>query len=544
MEGMVWIGGGTGDVATSNYGAPVFSSWPVWSTAIHQQSYYKWLERAWRGGLRTVVMFAVTNAALCKSTTHIRDKNGVTPKVDCNDSMTPLKEQIKAAYLFEAFIQKNHPDKWFKIVKTAAEARQVVKDGKLAVVLGIEVDNLFNCKLKANECLGVNLDRDIDEIYKLGVRHVFPIHNFENGFGAPATWQNPIEVGNVVIEGSWWQTEECPTGTELGSGYGFKAVPDFKSTATALIGLGTVPPLAPQRPEKASCNKNGLSSLGKSLVKKLMDKGIIVDVDHMSNKSFDDTVKLSNARLYPAPLVASHVQFFDLNTKDITHERMRTNQQLAAIRKTGGMIAAMLKDDSLDVPERLGMKKNLPYRSTRIKSPVEDNCRHSSRVFAHMLQYAVDTMGGPVAMGSDFNGLAGHFAPRFGNQACGGDKTEQAAQTKKMEYPFTFRGFGTFDRQKTGDKTFDYNFDGMAHIGLLPDFVQDLETVGLEERYLRNLFQSADAYVDVMERAEKSAGTLRPNYCGRLGQESCNLNGITPCETGLTDFRGRCSKLQ
>ena len=539
------IGGGTGDVAEqSNFGAPVFSGWPVWSSSIHQQSYYKWLERAWRGGLRTVIMYAVTNTALCKATTHVRNNVGVSPKVDCDDPMASIKEQIKAAYKFEAFIQKNHPDQWFKIVKTAAEARQVVKAGKLAVVLGIEVDNLFNCKLKANECLGVNLDQEIDEIYELGVRNVFPVHNFENGYGAPATWQSAIELGNKAVEGSWWQSEECPPG------YGYKLTDNVIDAQLdffkLMLGFGAdKAAMPPKRTETASCNKNGLSSLGRVLVKKLMDKGIIVDVDHMSNKSLNDTLKLAKDRAYPAPLIASHVQFFDLNEKKVTHERMRTAQQLFDIKGTGGMIAAMLKDDGLDVPDRLEKKDSVPYITTKHAQTVDDTCRHSSRVFAHMLQYAVDRMGGPVAMGSDFNGMAGHFNPRFGPQACGKNKAEQALQTKKMEYPFILRGFGKFEKQITGDKTFDYNYDGLAHVGLLPDFIEDLKTVGLSNYYLDKLFRSADAYVDVWERAERSAGnteSIRPTNCGRAGQPAC-MGQYTPCEKGLTNFRGRCAKL-
>ena len=35
---------------------------------------------------------------------------------------------------------------WFRIVTTPQQARDAVRAGKLAVVLGIEVDNLFNCK--------------------------------------------------------------------------------------------------------------------------------------------------------------------------------------------------------------------------------------------------------------------------------------------------------------------------------------------------------------------------------------------------------------
>jgi len=39
----------------------------------------------------------------------------------------------------------------------------------------------------------------------------------------------------------------------------------------------------------------------------------------------------------------------------------------------------------------------------------------------------------------------------------------------KITYPFkSFDGSVTFDREKTGERTFDYNTDGVAHYGLYP----------------------------------------------------------------------------
>jgi hypothetical protein len=53
----------------------------------------------------------------------------------------------------------------------------------------------------------------------------------------------------------------------------------------------------------------------------------------------------------------------------------------------------------------------------------------------------------------------------------------------------------------SGDRTFDYNSDGLANIGLLPDFVQDLKQAGLSDADLDPLFDSAEAYVQMWERA-------------------------------------------
>ena len=97
------------------------------------------------------------------------------------------------------------------------------------------------------------------------------------------------------------------------------------------------------------------------------------------------------------------------------------------------------------------------------------------------------------------------MGPRFGHQACGGDAGERLKQLQagnKLVYPFTLPGFGTFDKQVTGQRTFDYNTNGLATVGQLPDLVADLKNVGLPNKYLNVLFRSAEEYIKVWEKAE------------------------------------------
>ena len=98
---------------------------------------------------------------------------------------------------------------------------------------------------------------------------------------------------------------------------------------------------------------------------------------------------------------------------------MRTKAQLQEIRDDGGMIAAMLKDDKQDTGTRRQVQP--PYTASPTGRVIADDCRHSSKTFAQMYQYSVDVMQGPVAFGSDWNGVAGHVGPRFGSDACGRD---------------------------------------------------------------------------------------------------------------------------
>ena len=527
-------GDGTQDGSRTEFGAPYFNGWPKWKSTTHQQTYYVWLERAWRGGLRTTTLFASHVESLCKTS---RLADFPESWLACEDSMLQIVTQLKAARDFERFVDSisgGEGQGWFRIVTTPAQARDVVRAGKLAVVLGIEVDNLFNCKesgcpadfgLSASRLDGLTtlpppttIAEAVNVVYDMGVRHVFPIHNFDNAFGGSASWMDPVSVGQFVAEGRWWVTRDCGVGS---GDYGF-----WLDSAVQVIMLAAgfhllpVPPPpfanALLAPDYAVCNEYGLSAQGRVLLAALMNKGMLIDIDHMSARSFDQTLAVAGAGLDgsgPAyPVVASHVQPFELHPRKFEgnkgrHERMRTRDQLLAIRDGGGMVAAMLKDDVQDT-SLIGQRYSLPHVAL-FGSPVADNCRHSSKSFAQAFAYEVDLMGGPVAMGSDFNGAAGHLGPRFGSDACGGwnmpnglERPQQELEGNRIQYPFTLPGFGAFDRQTTGFKAFDYNVDGLAHIGLLPDLVADLGAVGMDAHYIESLFCSAEAYIRVWERAD------------------------------------------
>jgi hypothetical protein len=61
---------GVGQSNPDPHGWPTFTAWPAYDALTHEQSYYRWLERAWRGGLRTWVNLLVENHALCSAYPH------------------------------------------------------------------------------------------------------------------------------------------------------------------------------------------------------------------------------------------------------------------------------------------------------------------------------------------------------------------------------------------------------------------------------------------------------------------------------------------
>jgi len=90
---------------------------------------------------------------------------------------------------------------------------------------------------------------------------------------------------------------------------------------------------------------NGLSPFGKQVVAEMNRLGIMVDVSHISEKSFFDVIQTTKA-----PIIASHSGCMALNVSD----RNLTDEQLKALAKNGGVVQVValggfLKGDS---PER------------------------------------------------------------------------------------------------------------------------------------------------------------------------------------------------
>jgi membrane dipeptidase len=73
----------------------------------------------------------------------------------------------------------------------------------------------------------------------------------------------------------------------------------------------------------------GLTDLGKDLIRLCNERRIMVDLSHLNEQGFWDVARLSNA-----PLVATHSNAHAV----CPHARNLTDDQLAAIRSTGGMV--------------------------------------------------------------------------------------------------------------------------------------------------------------------------------------------------------------
>ena len=498
------IAGFTALMAGENFHWPAgtgpFDGWPTWRTQTHQQMYYRWLERAYKGGMRLMVTHAVHNEVLC----------GISPRrtgFNCDDMWT-VDLQLGAVKKLQSFIDAEHggPGKgWFRIATSPSQARDIIRSGKLAVILGIEVDNLFGCGLKAPPCTPAVVQQRLDYYVGQGVRHFYIAHAFDNQFSGAGLYSQPFAYANLLNTGDQFHSWNCSN-----LDFTFKIAPDplsellYGSLSTLITGAGY------EQPGGAECNARGLSDLGEFLITEMMDHGVIVDVDHLPWLSMERLLEMAEARDYP--LVSGHPTLGaflgepggEAELSEYTH----TPYHLERIRNLGGIVAVNLPRGKCSSTHDL-----VPmFRKTKelmTGGPLGEN-RYGPE---HPGIALVTDMGGFVQQtGPRFrvyphpygvplppfpNHLVGALKELFGQE----EPCEPWVPGEPLQYPFEgLDGHGDFSKQQTGGRTFDFNFDGLAHIGLLPDLLADLKVVGLSEEELDPIFNSAETYIRMWER--------------------------------------------
>jgi membrane dipeptidase len=94
--------------------------------------------------------------------------------------------------------------------------------------------------------------------------------------------------------------------------------------------------------DPAGPENNGLSSLGEEVVKEMNRLGMMVDVSHISDKSFYDVLKVTKA-----PVIASHSSCRAL----CGSPRNFSDDMLLALKENGGVVQICILSDYLKTPE-------------------------------------------------------------------------------------------------------------------------------------------------------------------------------------------------
>jgi hypothetical protein len=430
---------GTHDV----HGWPTFTGWPVHDTNTHQQIYFRWLERMWMAGERIVVAQTIEDEPLCR----------IEPvrAHSCNEEHT-IALEVRRLRGLERYVdaQSGGPGKgWFRIVSGPEQARRVVERGKLAVVIGAEWSNPLGCSERA-DCTRDDVDRGIARLRKLGVRSTFIAHWVDNGFAGAAleggTKGTFINVFNAFQNGRYLRSGPCPhpsQGEEINtlSPLEMQVLSQF---FPATQGLEPMPDYPPGR----QCNSKGLTKLGAYFVRQLMANHMLIEVDHMSELARERVLRIAARHDYP--LVSSHTGTGG----------SWTGGELRSLYRSGGFASSTPADAPGLAAKILGFR----------------DFRDRGRYFG-------------VGIGTDTGGFSSLPGPE---------------EQDLIDYPFRgYRSDVRFRRQRTGERTFDLNEDGVAHYGLFADLLNAVQHEPDGPRAMQTLFRSAEAYLRMWERARR-----------------------------------------
>ena len=151
-----------------------------------------WIRRSWQYGQRVMVALSHNNRVVGDLVT-VGGAGPITGVTDDQASSALQIEEIKR-------LVADHSD-FMAVARTPDELRSIVEGGRLAVVLGVEIDKIGNFAPGVTQ---QTVEDEIDALHATGVRYVLPIHLTDNVFGDTALYQDFYNLLNVAENGAWW----------------------------------------------------------------------------------------------------------------------------------------------------------------------------------------------------------------------------------------------------------------------------------------------------------------------------------------------------
>ena len=525
-------------------GWPTFTDWPSRTMTTHEATYWKWIERAWKSGLRLTLNYAVDNATLCE----IQRNAAGTPSRECNE-MKQAGRELGTAYALMDYVDAQYGGRgagWYRIVFTPAEARRVIEQGKLAVLLGIEISNLLDCTVTFNPantqdafeeaaggpagqtygCASTEtgapneIATQLQRLKALGVVGLYTVHEFDNAFGGSDIFDGAVlnlgtkensggvtsgdkaaaqagvpsaQAGalgfmspNGAATGEYWSTYDCPAADAPETG-GFV----FPYIGVTMTNFGPPPPACVYEGRggrhggKSACYPSAPQCNGRSLT----PLGLYA-WSKMMQQGFVIEVDHLGSMMKDQLLDLAAAQSPNYPVTSGHAWMGLTANQARRIFAGGGLVYPSI---------------NSTEDFTNLWKTVKPLWRDAGSKYPFAFGF-----------GSDTNGMSPQMAPRA-----------TIAPGREVTYPFTlFKGAGfdslpefsgvaplTFDQPEARDpdgngRTWSEDVDGNAHYGMAADFVQELRLEGSAEQ-VHDLYNSAEAYLQFWERLEAASAAAR-----------------------------------
>jgi hypothetical protein len=512
-------------------GYPDFTNWPTWNDLTHQKMWVDWIQRAQWGGLRVMVALAVNNKTLADSASG--------PGDGPQDDRASADLQIQETKFFVG----RHPG-FMEIAYSSADVQRIVSQGRLAVILGVEIDDIGDMYLPIGvPATNEGAAAEIDRLYDEGVRYIFPIHLLDNKFGGTATYNDTFNLSNYRERGSYYALKCVSTATDQ---------VDWRAGSTdpglwifMAVKLGVLAPSVPVPqcgPGMGMRNQQGLTPLGETALIHMMRRGMLIDIDHMSQESA--TMALGIANRYGYPLNSGHNGLRGLAGRGglapagQNSERSFSAQTYRAIYKLHGMVG--IGSANLDAYQWLQMYEDV---IGAMETPTDANDTPAILAWRATGAFGTDTDGLEFGMPpptnhelvacvgnldltcslSDLCGsVVGRTCARYSACTAQLPAAKQQAAACAKQYPAValVQYSGAFLPSQLKLKTWDYNVDGVAHYGLLPDFLvsvsqlqkQNIPGLAISGSDLinNNLMNGAEYFYETWAIAEQKSATVRP----------------------------------
>ena len=441
-------------------GWPDFLEFPRFNSKTHQQQHVEFLKRAWQGGLRLLCALAVNNMYV--PSLLLGPGNDGTPF----DDETVVQQQITEIKQMAA-----QNGDWMEIALSPKDARRIILQGKLAVVLGIESDNLGNFKAASYNWIDKNagalwnnplitltdvnadqlLEAKLTDYHFKGVRQITPIHYISGLFGGAAVFRAELAVQQSAFNNDVNVKDGINKHIPYSLYADYTVITTFSNppTVTKAAYGSLIKSFGGGPTHLSTINNLGITNIGTKLIEKMMVKGFIIDSEHMGYETKENVFSLAGARNYP--IISSHtdpaglcmnwvgspVEFKDnfawkdnqihnqqnfgtTNIRNLASEFQLADDHYTKIRNSGGTVGVFM----------------LPYFKkpyTGYLGAIDNDCAGSSKTFAQMYLYSVDKMSYKgVALSSD-RGMTDFIGPRFGPNSAYALKEEELMSSRIVE---------------------------------------------------------------------------------------------------------------
>jgi hypothetical protein len=458
--------------------------------------------------MKVMVAFAVENEAMCENLYYVNKGNG-GPGGDgyaCSrgDSYASLTRQLDA---IKAWVAAH--SSWMEIAYTAADARRIVASNKLAIVLGVESEYAFGAENRTFDPV-----TRLESYFQQGVRTFYLAHKINSRLaGADIYYPKSTNTGKAIraiqaISGCFYYDDNvgpfpladgsfnyCANDSKCGvnafkgnkifdaCNYKMSDISEANMADYGLLqGSGTFNGFnAYPRPPgftgtggshmEGSIERNnlGLSIDGSRVVRRAMQLGMIINLDHVSSKGRADIYQIARDEFGNYPVNALHNNPNEMlpaappSGSPAPHEYDFDRIERDSIRNSGGIFGVRLGPIDANGYSASGVTLNCPKTSTE-----------SAKVLAYLLD----------------EGLHLGYSLDFAT-------VTEGVHSRTLESCGT--SLGTDQIHAYGTRV----TEGLSQIGMMKKWHKELETIGLKAEYLSKLKNDgAEAFLQMWESSE------------------------------------------